>query len=92
MGTCKKYKPSLSGRVMDENQITQANKEKEKSIFFGGVLTSLLPNEQIVILCNVLIRKNFVLITSDLEELYQNSKSFHHEQDMVQWTKNMRPC
>ena len=92
MGTCKKYKPSLSGRVMDENQITQANKEKEKSIFFGSVLTSLLPNEQIVILCNVLIRKNFVLITSDLEELYYNSKSFQHEQDMVQWTKNMRPC
>jgi hypothetical protein len=27
-----------------------------------------------------------------LEELYQNPESFHHEQDMVQWTEKLRPC
>lgn len=34
----------------------------------------------------------FVLTTSDLEEWYQNPESFHHEQDMVQWTEKLRPC
>jgi hypothetical protein len=34
----------------------------------------------------------FVLTASDLEELYQNPESFHHEQDMVQWTEKLRPC
>ncbi|KAF3955669.1 hypothetical protein CMV_019131 [Castanea mollissima] len=89
---CKEYKPSLSGRVMDENQITQEQIKKNISNAVGGVLTSLLPNERIVLLCNVLIRRYFVLTTSDLEELYQNPESFHHEQDMVQWTEKLRPC
>ncbi|RVW83964.1 hypothetical protein CK203_047350 [Vitis vinifera] len=34
----------------------------------------------------------FVLSASDLEEWYQNPESFHHEQDMVQWTEKLRPC
>ncbi|KAM3737757.1 hypothetical protein ACB098_09G080300 [Castanea mollissima] len=89
---CKEYKPSLSGRVMDENQITQEQIKKNISNAVGGVLTSLLPNERIVLLCNVLIRRYFVLTASDLEELYQNPESFHHEQDMVQWTEKLRPC
>lgn len=54
---CKEYKPSLSGRVMDENQITQEQIKKNISNAVGGVLTSLLPNERIVLLCNVLIRR-----------------------------------
>lgn len=29
---------------------------------------------------------------SDLEEWYRNPESFHHEQDMVQWTEKLRPC
>ena len=55
---CKEYKPSLSGRVMDENQITQEQIKKNISNAVGGVLTLLLPNEQFqVLLCNVLIFK-----------------------------------
>lgn len=34
----------------------------------------------------------FVLTASDLEEWYQNPESFHHEQDMIQWTEKLRPC
>lgn len=34
----------------------------------------------------------FVLTASDLEEWYRNPESFHHEQDMVQWTEKLRPC
>ncbi|KAB1224379.1 Importin-11 [Morella rubra] len=89
---CKEYKRSLTGRVMDENRITQEQIKKNISSSVGGVLTSLLPNDRIILLCNVLIRRYFVLTPSDLEELYQNPESFHHEQDMVQWTEKLRPC
>jgi len=27
-----------------------------------------------------------------MEEWYRNPESFHHEQDMVQWTEKLRPC
>ncbi|XP_044491711.1 importin-11 isoform X1 [Mangifera indica] len=89
---CKEYKPSLTGRVMDENGLTLEQMKKNISNVVGGVLTSLLPNERIVLLCNVLIRRYFVLTAADLEEWYQNPESFHHEQDMVQWTEKLRPC
>ncbi|KAK7339912.1 hypothetical protein VNO77_20599 [Canavalia gladiata] len=89
---CKEYKPSLTGRVMDENGVTLEMMKKNISSAVGGVLTSLLPNERIVHLCNVLITRYFVLTASDLEEWYHNPESFHHEQDMVQWTEKLRPC
>ncbi|KAL5740360.1 hypothetical protein ACOSQ2_029540 [Xanthoceras sorbifolium] len=89
---CKEYKPSLTGRVMDENGVTLEQMKKNISNVVGGILTSLLPSERIVLLCNVLIRRYFVLTASDLEELYHNPESFHHEQDMVQWTEKLRPC
>lgn len=34
----------------------------------------------------------FVLTASDLEGWYQNPESFHHEQDMIQWSEKLRPC
>ncbi|XP_021891017.1 importin-11 [Carica papaya] len=89
---CKEYKPSLTGRVMDESGITLEQMKKNVSSVVGGVLASLLPNERIVLLCNVLIRRYFVLTVSDLEQWYQSPESFHHEQDMVQWTEKLRPC
>jgi hypothetical protein len=54
---CKEYKHSLTGRVVDENGITQEQIKKSISSAVGGVLTSLLPNERIILLCNVLIRR-----------------------------------
>ncbi|KAK7395087.1 hypothetical protein VNO78_15629 [Psophocarpus tetragonolobus] len=89
---CKEYKPSLTGRVMDENGVTLELMKKNISNAVGGVVTSLLPTERIVHLCNVLISRYFVLTASDLEEWYHNPESFHHEQDMVQWTEKLRPC
>ncbi|WRX24040.1 Importin-beta [Theobroma cacao] len=89
---CKEYKPSLTGRVMEENGVTLEQMKKNLSNAVAGVLTSLLPNERIILLCNVLIRRYFVLTASDLEEWYVNPEAFHHEQDMVQWTEKLRPC
>lgn len=55
---CKEYKPSLTGRVVDENvPVTLEQMKKNISSAVGGVLTSLLPNERIVLLCNVLITR-----------------------------------
>ncbi|KAH9736651.1 Importin N-terminal domain-containing protein [Citrus sinensis] len=89
---CKEYKPSLTGRVMDDSGVTLEQMKKNISNVVGGVVSSLLPKERIILLCNVLIRRYFVLTASDLEEWYQNPEAFHHEQDMVQWTEKLRPC
>ncbi|GMI71431.1 hypothetical protein like AT3G08960 [Hibiscus trionum] len=76
---CKQYKPSLTGWAIDDNRV-------------DGVLTSLLPKERVVLLCNVLIRRYFVLNENDLEEWNENPEVFHHEQDLVQGTEKLRPC
>lgn len=89
---CKEYKPILTGRVMDENAITLEQMKKNISSVVGGVLTSLLPSERLILVCNILIRRYFVLTASDLEEWYQYPETFHHEQDVVQWTEKLRPC
>lgn len=54
---CKEYKPILTGRVMDENAITLEQMKKNISSVVGGVLTSLLPSERLILVCNVLIRR-----------------------------------
>lgn len=54
---CKEYKPSLTGRVMDENGVTIDQIRKNISGAVGGVLLSLLPSERIILLCNILIRR-----------------------------------
>ncbi|KAG2272544.1 hypothetical protein Bca52824_067099 [Brassica carinata] len=87
-----KYKPSLTGRVMNENGVTFEERKKNASNTVSGIVSSLLPNERIVLLCNILVRRYFVLTASDLEEWYQNPESFHHEQDMIQWSEKLRPC
>ncbi|OUZ99130.1 Importin-beta [Macleaya cordata] len=89
---CKEYKPSLTGRVINESGNTLEQMKKNISIAVVDILTSLLPSERVVLLCNILIRRYFVLTASDLDDWYQNPESFHHEQDMVQWTEKLRPC
>lgn len=54
---CKEYKRSLIGRVIEENGATLEQMKKNISNAVNGVLTSLLPNERIIHLCNVLIRR-----------------------------------
>lgn len=54
---CKEYKPSLTGRVIDENGVTYEQMKKNASSAVGGIVSSLLPNERIVLLCNILVRR-----------------------------------
>ncbi|KAL2250385.1 importin-11 isoform X1 [Sesamum indicum] len=89
---CREYKPFLTGRVMDDNRVTLQEMKKNVSAAAAGVLASLLPSERVVLLCNILIRRYFVLTASDVEEWYQNPESFHHEQDSVLWSERLRPC
>lgn len=66
---CKEYKPTLTGRVMDENGVTLEQIKKNISSAVGGVLSSLLPNERIVLLCNVLIQR-YLLCSAFLAYLF----------------------
>lgn len=54
---CKDYKPSLTGRVMNDNGITLEQMKKSVSTSVVGILSTLLPSERIVRLCNILIRR-----------------------------------
>ncbi|KAK6120243.1 hypothetical protein DH2020_045934 [Rehmannia glutinosa] len=89
---CKEYKPSFTGRVMGDNRVTLQEMKKNVSSSVAGVLASLLPSDRVVLLCNILIRRYFVLTAKDVEEWYQNPESFHHEQDSVLWSERLRPC
>lgn len=89
---CKEYKPSVTGRVMGEAGVTFEQIKKSVTSAVAGVVTSLLPNERVVLLCNVLIRRYFVLTATDLEAWHQNPESFYHEQDSVLWSEKLRPC
>ncbi|KAK9159126.1 hypothetical protein Scep_005700 [Stephania cephalantha] len=88
---CKEYK-NITGRVINENGVTKEQVKKTISGVVVDMLKSLLPVERVVLLCNILIRRYFVLTASDLDDWHQNPESFHHEQDMVQWTEKLRPC
>ncbi|KAK9168093.1 hypothetical protein Syun_000233 [Stephania yunnanensis] len=88
---CKEYK-NITGRVINENGLTKEQVKKTISGVVVDMLKSLMPVERVVLLCNILIRRYFVLTASDLDEWHQNPESFHHEQDMVQWTEKLRPC
>lgn len=54
---CKEYKPNLTGRVMNENGTSFEDMKNRISSAVVDILTSLMPNERVVILCNVLIRR-----------------------------------
>lgn len=88
----KEYKKNLTGRVVDENRVTFEQMKQNISSTVAGLLTSLLPTDRVVLLCNILIRRYFVLTASDMEEWHQNPESFYHEQDSVLWSEKLRPC
>ncbi|XP_026414929.1 importin-11-like [Papaver somniferum] len=89
---CKEYKPILTGRVINESANSLEQLKKNISGAVVEVLSSLLPSDRVILLCNVLIRRYFVFTATDLDDWYQNPESFHHEQDMIQWTEKLRPC
>lgn len=53
----KEYKTSLTGRVVDENRLSFEQTKQNISSTVAGLLTSLLPTDRVVHLCNVLIRR-----------------------------------
>ncbi|XP_020265316.1 importin-11 isoform X2 [Asparagus officinalis] len=89
---CKEYKPKLTGRVINEGGDTLEQRKKNISTVVAGMLASILPTERVVLLCNILIKRYFIYTGKDLDEWHQNPESFHHEQDMIQWTEKLRPC
>lgn len=54
---CKEYKPSLIGRVIDDNGSTIEQTRNDVVKLIVEILRALLPNELVVILCNVLIKR-----------------------------------
>ncbi|XP_020578156.1 importin-11 isoform X2 [Phalaenopsis equestris] len=89
---CKEYKPSLTGRVINGSGDSLEQRKKSISTAVVDMIAAVLPNERVVLLCNILIRRYFIYTSNDLHEWFQNSESFHHEQDMLQWSEKLRPC
>ncbi|XP_072975414.1 uncharacterized protein [Typha angustifolia] len=91
---CKEYKRSLTGRVISESgqSLSLEQRKKNFSAAVSDMLKVILPSDRAILLCNILIRRYFIYTAKDLDEWHQNPESFHHEQDMVQWTEKQRPC
>uniref|UniRef100_A0A0E0EGH5 Importin N-terminal domain-containing protein n=1 Tax=Oryza meridionalis TaxID=40149 RepID=A0A0E0EGH5_9ORYZ len=91
---CKEYKPSSTGRVINESSQPLSLEQRKKN--FGAVASDMLkivlPGDRVMLLCNILIRRYFIYTAKDLEEWSENPESFHHEQNLVQWTEKQRPC
>nr|XP_009380704.1 PREDICTED: importin-11 isoform X1 [Musa acuminata subsp. malaccensis] len=91
---CKEYRPSLTGRVINESEGSLSLEQRKKNIStaVAGILKTILPSDHVILLCNILIRRYFIFSAKDMDEWYQNPEQFHHDQDMVQWTDKLRPC
>ncbi|KAH7677914.1 Importin-beta N-terminal domain-containing protein [Dioscorea alata] len=89
---CKEYRPQLTGCVINESGESLEQRKRNSTMAVIDILTTVLPSERVMFLCNILVRRFFVYTAKDLDEWYQNPESFHHEQDMIQWTEKLRPC
>ncbi|KAM3372336.1 hypothetical protein ACQJBY_019302 [Aegilops geniculata] len=91
---CKEYKPSATGRVINESAqpLSLEQKRKNFAAVASDMLKVVLPGDRVVLLCNILIRRYFIYTAKDLEEWSENPEFFHHEQNLVQWTEKQRPC
>ncbi|KAJ1292538.1 hypothetical protein BS78_02G399200 [Paspalum vaginatum] len=91
---CKEYRPSPTGRVINESTQTLNLEQRKKNCaaMASDMLKVVLPGDRVVLLCNILVRRYFTYTAKDLEEWSENPESFHHEQNLVQWTEKKRPC
>ncbi|CAN6200368.1 unnamed protein product [Urochloa humidicola] len=91
---CKEYRLSPTGRVINENAqpLSLEQRKKNFSAAASDMLKIVLPGDRVVLLCNILVRRYFIYTAKDLEEWSENPESFHHEQNLVQWTEKKRPC
>ncbi|KAL5198245.1 hypothetical protein ABZP36_001757 [Zizania latifolia] len=91
---CKEYKPSPTGRVINETSQPLSLEQRKKNFasVASDMLKIVLPGDRVMLLCNILIRRYFIYTAKDLKEWSENPESFHHEQNLVQWTEKQRPC
>ncbi|ONM26359.1 ARM repeat superfamily protein [Zea mays] len=90
---CKEYRPSPMGRVINENEpLSLEQRKKNFAAVASDMLKVILSGDRVVLLCNILVRRYFIFTAKDLEEWSENPESFHHEQNLVQWTEKKRPC
>lgn len=89
---CKEYKAAATGRVLGNTIATLEETKGNLAKKADEILKSLLDNKRVLLLCDILVRRYFILTASDLEEWAHDPESFHHEQDMVQWKDKLRPC
>jgi len=91
---CKEYRPSPTGRVIHENAqpLSLEQRKKNFAAVASDMLKVVLPGDRVMLLCNILVRRYFIYTAKDLEEWSENPESFHHEQNLVQWTEKKRPC
>lgn len=54
---CKEYKAVLTGRVINETATKWEERKKSISMSVADILAKILPNERVILLCNVLIRR-----------------------------------
>ncbi|KAJ4793099.1 Importin-11 [Rhynchospora pubera] len=91
---CKEYRQTLTGRVIDQNggTLTLEDRKKTISAAVNDMMKTILPNDRVVLLCNILIRRHFMYTAKDLDDWNRYPESFHHEQNLVQWTEKQKPC
>ncbi|XP_057824503.2 uncharacterized protein LOC131036604 isoform X2 [Cryptomeria japonica] len=89
---CKDYKSSNAGRVVGDTVVTLDQAKNNIAREAEKIVKSLMVGERVALLCNVLIRRYLIFSSKDLEEWARDPESFHHDQDMIQWTEKLRPC
>ncbi|KAJ7540520.1 hypothetical protein O6H91_10G020100 [Diphasiastrum complanatum] len=89
---CVEYRPSKTGRVL--GQLTPTMEEAKANLARRAqeIISTILENKRLLVLCQILVQRYFVLTGKDLDEWARDPEAFHHEQDMVQWREKLRPC
>eukprot|EP00250_Pteridium_aquilinum_P001245 c11455_g1_i1 orf=570-3623(-) len=89
---CKEYAVTGTGRVVGTTTATLQEAKETLGRKAQEILKSLLDNQRVLLLCEVLVRRYFTLTVTDLEEWDHDAEAYYHEQDMVQWKDKLRPC
>ncbi|XP_031489687.1 uncharacterized protein LOC116257214 [Nymphaea colorata] len=89
---CIHYKPIITGSVINGSVASVEERKKNLAKVVDVILKSVLTGDRIVFLCNILVRRYFLLSANDLEEWNRDPEVFHHEQDLMQTTDKLRPC
>eukprot|EP00249_Psilotum_nudum_P007668 c20733_g1_i1 orf=1506-4013(-) len=89
---CKEYRPAEMGCVVGQATITMEERKKNLAKQAMEIVTTLLDKEHLLVLCDILVRRYFMLTSCDLDNWAHHPETFHHEQDIVQWKDKLRPC